>query len=243
MANGAFVAYYRVSTEEQARSGLGISAQKGAVRSYLNGGHWRLVAECTEFESGRRNDRPKLAEALRLCRIHNATLIVARLDRLARNVAFLSRLMESGIEFAAIDMPSANRMTIHIISAVAEAEALAISQRTKAALASKKIAYAEMTVDQRAELVAKGKAIRLGGKPESLAGQAERGAEASAKVHGHKATARAQDLGAILRELQAAGASLGKIAAELTARQIPAARGGFGWTSTGVKRVLERLAA
>src|SRR3954454_3627664 len=98
MAQGKFVAYYRVSTEKQGRSGLGLEAQQEAVRSYLNGGNWQLMAEVVEVESGKRNDRPKLAEALRLCRLHGAILIIAKLDRLARNVAFISNLMESGVE-------------------------------------------------------------------------------------------------------------------------------------------------
>jgi DNA invertase Pin-like site-specific DNA recombinase len=91
MAKGKFIAYYRVSTEKQGRSGLGLEAQREAVRNHLNGGSWRLAAEVVEVESGKRNDRPKLAEALRLCRLHGATLIIAKLDRLARNVPFRHR--------------------------------------------------------------------------------------------------------------------------------------------------------
>ena len=105
MAQGRFVAYYRVSTDRQGRSGLGLEAQQEAVRSYLDGGSWQLVDEVVEVESGKRNDRPKLAEALKLCRLHGATLIIAKLDRLARNVAFVSNLMESGVDFVAVDFP------------------------------------------------------------------------------------------------------------------------------------------
>src|SRR6201996_47906 len=102
-ASSKFVAYYRVSTKRQGRSGLGLEAQQEAVRSYLNGGSWSLVAEVVEVESGKRADnRPKLAEALSLCRLHGATLIIAKLDRLARNVAFISNLMEAGVEFIAV---------------------------------------------------------------------------------------------------------------------------------------------
>ena len=108
------------------------------ARDYLNGGDWRLVVEVTEVESGKRNDRPKLAEALKLCRLHGATLAIAKLDRLARNVAFISNLMESGVEFHAVDFPQANRLTVHILAAVAEHEAKVISERTKAALAAAK---------------------------------------------------------------------------------------------------------
>jgi DNA invertase Pin-like site-specific DNA recombinase len=105
---------------------------------YLNGGKWKLVAELTEVESGKRSDRPKLTEALKLCRLHGATLIIAKLDRPARNVAFISNLIESGVEFHAVDFPQANRLTVHILAAVAEHEAKAISERTKAALAAAK---------------------------------------------------------------------------------------------------------
>src|SRR5690242_16876332 len=105
MASGRFVAYYRVSTAKQGVSGLGLAAQKQAVEKYLNGGRWKLVTEVTEIESGKRNDRPALTSALALCRIHKATLVIAKLDRLARNVAFISNLMESGVEFCAVDFP------------------------------------------------------------------------------------------------------------------------------------------
>src|SRR4051795_2520167 len=138
MAQGKFVAYYRVSTAKQGRSGLGLEAQQEAVRAHLNGGSWQLVAEVVEIESGKRNDRPKLAEAMRLCRLHGAMLIIAKLDRLARNVAFVSNLMESGVEFTACDFPQANRLTVHILAAVAEHEAEMISTRTKLALAAAK---------------------------------------------------------------------------------------------------------
>src|SRR5919205_517927 len=138
MATGTFVSYLRVSTARQGRSGLGLEAQRQAVTDFLNGGNWHLAAEVVEVESGKRNDRPKLAEALRLCRLHGAVLIIAKLDRLARNVAFISNLMESRVEFTAVDFPQANRLTVHILAAVAEHEREMISQRTKAALAAAK---------------------------------------------------------------------------------------------------------
>ena len=104
------------------------------MRGFIEGG--RIVAEVIEVESGKRNDRPKLAEALRLCRLHKAMLVIAKLDRLARNVHFVSSLMESGAEFVAVDFPQANRLTVHIMAAVAEHEAAMISARTRAALAA-----------------------------------------------------------------------------------------------------------
>jgi DNA invertase Pin-like site-specific DNA recombinase len=133
--NGKFVSYLRVSTDRQGKSGLGLEAQRSAVDDYLNGGRWELVKEFVEVESGKRNDRPQLAEALRVCKQKKAKLVIAKLDRLARNVHFISGLLESGVEFIACDMPAANKLTIHILAAVAEAEAEAISARTKAALA------------------------------------------------------------------------------------------------------------
>src|SRR6478672_9282933 len=138
MGSGRFIAYYRVSTAQQGRSGLGLDAQQAAVLAYLNGGSWALLEEFTEIESGKRSDRPQLAAALAACRLHKATLVIAKLDRLARNVAFVSALMEAGVEFVAVDFPQANRLTIHILAAVAEHEASMISARTKAALAAAK---------------------------------------------------------------------------------------------------------
>ena len=138
MAEGKFIAYYRVSTKRQGRSGLGLEAQEAAVRDFLNGGNWQLVKEFTEIESGKRTDRPQLEKAFRACRVYGAKLIIAKLDRLARNVAFISNLMESGVEFEAVDFPQANRLTIHIMAAMAEHEAKMISDRTKAALAAAK---------------------------------------------------------------------------------------------------------
>ncbi len=224
MASGNFIAYYRVSTERQGRSGLGLDAQQEAVRGCLNGGAWRLVAEVVEVESGKRADRPKLAEALRLCRLHGATLIIAKLDRLARNVAFVSSLMESGVEFVAVDFPQANRLTIHILAAVAEHEAKAISERTKAALA-----------------VAKARGKKLGGRRDGQVLTDYTRAAGRAALAA-RADERAQELAPVIAELRARGVtSLGKIAAELCARNIPAARGGSKWSEVQVSRVLARL--
>ncbi|WP_371259552.1 recombinase family protein [Bradyrhizobium sp. URHD0069] len=116
--NGRYISYYRVSTAKQGRSGLGLDAQRQAVTAHLRG--IQPISEHVEIESGRRADRPKLAEALAACRVHRAVLVIAKLDRLARNVAFVSKLMEAGVEFEAVDFPQANRLTIHILAAVAE---------------------------------------------------------------------------------------------------------------------------
>jgi DNA invertase Pin-like site-specific DNA recombinase len=129
MKSNRFIAYYRVSTQRQGRSGLGLEAQRKAVNDRLCG-DTKLIAEYTEIESGRKNDRPRLAEALAACRLHRATLVIAKLDRLARNVAFVSNIMDSYVDFEAVDFPQANRLTIHILAAVAEHEARMISDRT-----------------------------------------------------------------------------------------------------------------
>ncbi len=132
----ALVAYYRVSTERQGQSGLGLDAQRSAVVAYAAGRP--LLGEFVEVESGRKDDRPELARALALCRQHKARLVIAKLDRLARSVAFISNLMVSGVDFLAVDMPEANKLTVHILAAVAEHEREMIGQRTRAALAAAK---------------------------------------------------------------------------------------------------------
>lgn len=223
MANGKFVAYYRVSTARQGRSGLGLEAQKDSVATYLNGGRWSLVGEFVEVESGKRNDRPALAEALALCRLHKATLIIAKLDRLARNVAFISNLMESNVEFTAVDFPQANRLTIHVLAAVAEHEAAMISARTKAALKA-----------------AKARGVVLGGDRGNIASVAKCGAKKSALVRSAAAQERAADLLPKIRAIQTTGAAtLREIANELNAQAIPTSRGGE-WSAVQVQRVLAR---
>ena len=140
MATNRAVAYYRVSTEKQGKAGmgLGLAAQNTAVKAYLDANRLDLVGEFTEIESGRHNDRPKLAEAVAMAKRQKAVLVIAKLDRLARSVATIANLLEAGIEFVAADQPHANRLTIHLLSAVAEHEASMISARTKAALQAAK---------------------------------------------------------------------------------------------------------
>jgi len=221
MTAGKFVAYYRVSTAKQGASGLGLEAQQAAVRSHLNG--LNPIEEVIEVESGTRkgNNRPALAHALSLCRIHNAALIIAKLDRLARNVAFISNLMEAGVEFTAVDFPQANRLTVHILAAVAEHEAIMISQRTKAALAA-----------------AKARGVTLGGDRGMIASQAHTGAMASASVRQEKAKKRSSDLLPLIQAIKAEGASsLRRIAEVLNERRIPTARG-CQWNAVQVRRVM-----
>jgi len=131
-----YVIYYRVSTKKQGLSGLGLEAQRTIVESYIKNN--KVIAEFTEIETGKSANRPQLNRALECCKSNNATLIVAKLDRLARNLHFVTSLQAANIDFICCDMPSANRLTIHIIAAIAENEAQLISQRTKQALAEKK---------------------------------------------------------------------------------------------------------
>ena len=129
MSATRFVTYYRVSTDKQGRSGLGLDAQRAAVEAHVADAHGRVAAEFVEVESGRKKDRPQLAAALAAARVHRAVLVIAKLDRLARNVHFVSGLMESGVEFVAADMPTMNRLTVHI-----GAEGPSLRKRTVAVL-------------------------------------------------------------------------------------------------------------
>lgn len=133
-----FIAYFRMSTVRQGRSGLGLEAQQEAVRQYLASVGGVVVAQFTEVETGKRNARPELEKAKAACRKHKAKLVIAKLDRLSRNVAFIAALMDGNVEFVAVDNPHAARLTLHILAAVAEHEAEAISQRTIAALQAAK---------------------------------------------------------------------------------------------------------
>jgi DNA invertase Pin-like site-specific DNA recombinase len=212
---GKFVAYFRVSTDRQGKSGLGLDAQREAVMNYLNGGRWSLVDEFTEVESGKRSDRPELEKALAACKKLKAKLVIAKLDRLSRNLAFIAALMESGVEFVAVDIPHANKLTIHILAAVAQHEREMISERTRAALAA-----------------AKKRGQRLGNP--SIAEAAKLGRAAL------KANARrfATNVRPIIDEIIRAGAtSHNAIAARLNERNVRTARGGT-WTHVQVGAIL-----
>jgi DNA invertase Pin-like site-specific DNA recombinase len=211
VAEGKFVSYLRVSTARQGRSGLGLEAQRQAVTDWLDGGRWKLVKEFKEVESGKHADRPELEKALQLCRVAGAKLVIAKLDRLSRNLAFITALMESGVEFVAVDNPHANKLTVHILAVMAEHDREQISERTKAALAA-----------------AKRRGVKLGG---------DRGARLTAK---QRAMGRAASE-PIVKELQASGAvTLRAIVDGLNERGIPAARGGQ-WRVTQVVRLLETI--
>lgn len=209
---GPFIAYFRVSTDRQGRSGLGLDAQQKAVRDYLAGG--QIVAEFTEIESGKRNARPELARALAACRRQKAKLVIAKLDRLSRNLAFIAALMDAGTEFIAVDNPHANRLTLHILAAVAQHEREMIAERTKAALQA-----------------AKARGVRLG----------RNGAERLAPANRNAAVERATQLEPVLSRLRFAGLSANQIAVELTARGVPTAMGGK-WHAQTVIRMMGRIA-
>jgi DNA invertase Pin-like site-specific DNA recombinase len=226
MSSGKFVALYRVSTSRQGKSGLGLEAQRKAVLDYLNGGRWKLVAEYTEIESGRSANRTVLSEALATCRVHNATLIVAKFDRISRNAAFLLAIRDGNVKCVAADFPEANSLVVGVLAVVAQHEAEAISARTKAALQMKK--------DRNEEL----------GNPDNLTDEARRkGRKVSAKVRIATAERQAVDFAPIVSQLRTGGAtSLRAIASGLNARGISTARG-KSWSAPQVQRLLRRIDA
>jgi DNA invertase Pin-like site-specific DNA recombinase len=224
---GGFVCYYRVSTGKQGRSGLGIEAQRAAVATYLNGGDWKILAEFTEVESGKRCDRRELDKALAAARLHRAPLVVSKVDRLTRSVAFLSRLLEAGVDVRFADLPAiegaTGRFLLQQMVAVAELEAGMISKRTKDALAAAKRRGVKLGGDRGARLSAKARA-------------------AGSKAGARAAAARAADIAPTIVELRAGGAvSLRDIADGLNARGIPTSRGVGAWSATQVARVLSRM--
>lgn len=223
MATGKFVAYYRVSTKRQGMSGLGLDAQRESVRAFLNGGDWRLVAEFTETESGKDDARPQLAAALAACRLHRATLVVARLDRLTRNAGFWFQLRDAGVRITFVDLPEATDMIVGIMALVAEYEGRMISERTRVALAA-----------------AKRRGVVLG-NPEHLTNAARRkGSKVAADARMTEADQRARDVATVALPLREGGASLREIARELEGAEIPTPRGGT-WSADAVRRVLLRL--
>ena len=216
MAEGRFVAYYRVSTARQGQSGLGLEAQHEAVTQYLNGGSWDLIESFTEVETGKGANalamRPQLRAALDYARKHKATLVIAKLDRLARNVHFVSGLMATGVEFVAADRPGADKFALHLEAALAEREARVISERTKAALAA-----------------AKRRGVVLGANGRTLAVR-----------NRAEAVERVAPMAGRLMALRGQGLSLRRIATTLNDEGV-SSPGGGAWYPANVQRALDRV--
>jgi DNA invertase Pin-like site-specific DNA recombinase len=212
----AFVAYLRVSTVRQGESGLGLEAQRAAVEAFARQHGATIIGQHVEVESGKRSDRPELAKALEAARKGKATLLIAKLDRLARNVAFIANLMDAGVDFVACDQPFASRLTLHILAAVAEDEARRISERTKAALAA-----------------AKRRGVKLGSP---IAAETAAKARAARSSYATKANATTR---AVIIEIQWSGVStLAAIGKALEARGVRTPAGRANWQPVQVSRLM-----
>ncbi len=220
-----FVAYERVSTARQGKSGLGLEAQRKAIDDFATARRAGVIGQFTEVESGRRADRPELEKALTLAKLTGATLVIAKLDRLSRNAAFLLTLRDSGVRFLAVDMPEANDLTVGIMALVAQQEREAISRRTREALAA-----------------AKARGVRLG-NPNGAAAlrRAGKGGVALRRTVTANADEFAEALAAVIEEIHATGrTTLRAIAAELNTRGMMTRRGGR-WHVSNVRNLLSRL--
>lgn len=220
---GKFVAYYRVSTDRQGQSGLGLEAQQEAVRVFLNGGKWSLIGEFTEVESGARKklkNRPMMSSALELCRKQKATLVVAKLDRLARDVQFISELLNSNVKFVCADMPEADRTFLQMMSVFAEYEGRRIGERTKAALDS-----------------LKRKGVKLGSPTPDIGSKVGvRSIKANADNYAEKVGPVVQD---IIRKTGAK--TLRDIADALSAKGVLTPRGNTDWFPSQVSNLIKRI--
>ena len=216
------IAYFRVSTAQQGRSGLGLEAQREAVDAYARGVGGEVAAAFTEVESGKRNDRPELDKALRMADVLGATLVIAKLDRLSRNAAFLLTLRDSGVRFVCADMPHADNLTIGVLALVAQQEREAISKRTREALQA-----------------AKRRGVRLGNpKGAEALRRAGKGNKAGTDAAAAKARAHAAKVLPVVAELRAAGAeSLGALARALNDRGVRTLHG-KAWHKTSVRNLL-----
>jgi DNA invertase Pin-like site-specific DNA recombinase len=223
-----FIAYYRVSTKRQGESGLGLEAQQEAVTRHILGQTGQLVTTYQEIETGKRKDRPELLKALAHAKRSRATLIVAKLDRLARNVQFLAALMESGVDFVCCDNPHATRFTIHILAAVAEEEARQISARTKAALLAYKARGGKLGAqDPRCKSIAR------------IDGDHGTGQQLGSRANSAKAHDAYADIIPVMRSLRNQGSTLRQIAGQLNSLK-QTTRSGKPWNAVQVMRVLDR---
>ncbi|MFY0648004.1 recombinase family protein [Sulfitobacter geojensis] len=206
-----FIAYYRVSTNRQGTSGLGLEAQRSAATTYALQSAGCIAEEFTEVESGKRNSRPQLASAIEQCKATGAILLIAKLDRLARNVHFISGLLESSIKFIAADMPTADRFMLHVYAAMAEEEGRRISERTKSALLS-----------------AKERGQPLG-----------ENAKAKEQRNDFRADQFARDVGPLIQSMKNGGFSVREISERLNSDKIITYRKGL-WHPTTVQRAWKR---
>lgn len=221
------VTYCRVSTDKQGRSGLGLEAQKAAIAAYAAQHKATIAGEFVEVESGRVNDRPQLQAALKLARVTGAKLVIAKLDRLSRDAAFLLNLQAFKVDFVACDMPEANELTVGLMAVIAQAESKMIGARTRAAMAAAKARGQVFGNPNGAE------ALRRAGKGNGASCEAQKAA----------ALTRAHDLADVLEDVEAQGhTTLAAIAAELNRRGIKTARGGM-WHASSVANVRRRLVA
>lgn len=235
--NGKFVTYYRVSTDKQGIRGLGMDAQREAVARYLNGGSWEVVGEFEEVESGKRTDRPELEKAIALAKTTGAKLLIAKLDRLARNVHFLTGLKAQGVEFVACDMPDANSFTINIMAAVAEQEREAISDRVTASLASikAKIAANGHHVSKAGNVI-----TTLGQRSDgSVGGFAPEWTAKSMAVRSARANAHAAKVQPTIKLMRDQGSTLQAVADHLNHLGLTTPRG-KPWTPIAVSRAENR---
>lgn len=225
MAEGNFIAYYRVSTNKQGINGLGINGQKEMVHSFLNGGNWKLLDEFTEVESGKKDDRPELLKAIKICQLKNAKLVVSKLDRLSRDLHFITSLQKSNIKFVVAENPDMNELTVHIFAAVAQHERKLISDRTKDAL-----------------LQAKKRGVKLG-NPSILSGKQIKGSGDTTVARAVK-TDHANDYALKMKDVieditYSDIASLRRIADELNKRGFTTRRN-KGWTANSVRLTINR---
>jgi DNA invertase Pin-like site-specific DNA recombinase len=224
MVSGRFISYLRVSTDKQGKSKLGLEAQRREIEQYTNSNDWTVLHEFVEVESGKNDERTQLRLALEACKRTGSKLLVAKLDRLSRDVAFIANLMKSKAEFVACDFPEANSFSIHILSAMAEYERELISKRTKDALAAAR---------------ARGKKL---GSPQNLTEEAaNKGRVVGLEVRQAKADEYAQRIYFIIRGYQDEGMSLNAIARKLMQDRELTPRGKETWTPTTVKNVLNRV--
>lgn len=219
-----FVTYYRVSTDKQGRSGLGLEAQEKTVMDFINGNGNKIVGTYTEIESGKKDDRPELIKAIRDCKLKGARLIVSKLDRLSRDLHFITELQRSGVQFTIAEMPEATELTIHIYAAMAQHERKEIGRRTKSALKA-----------------AKARGVKLGNpclqKGERIPGSGDTSNANQARIS--KAEQFALDIAQVIKEEITPGQSLREIADDLNNAGYKTARG-KEWQATSVKRILDR---